>query len=312
MTERLFLGVDGGGTSTRARLTDSIGRTLGEGHDGTSNLTQGIPKAASAILAATAAAFASAGLTSADYARTFAGLGLAGANVPSLADELERHGLPFAAYALASDAVIACLGAHGGRDGAILILGTGSQGFAIVGAKEIAIGGWGFLVSDLGSGAILGRTALRAAVAAVDGLDLDCELSRALMARFGGQPAEAVTWAATASPRDYAAFAPVVLEHFGKGDPLARRLMTQATADVTTQIDRLIAIGADRIALMGGLATVYRPLLPERLARHLVSPGGDAEEGALLLARRAVEKPPTAEATGLASTPQAAAKEPMP
>ncbi|MDR3375164.1 MAG: BadF/BadG/BcrA/BcrD ATPase family protein [Ancalomicrobiaceae bacterium] len=286
MTEQLFLGVDGGGTSTRARLADSLGRRLGEGHGGTSNLTQGIAQAAAAVLAATAAAFSSAGLSAADYSRTYAGLGLAGANVPSLVAELNAHGLPFAGHAIASDAVIACLGAHGGKDGAILILGTGSQGFAIVGGEETAVGGWGFLLSDMGSGAILGRTALRAAVASVDGLDIDCPLARALMERFGCDPAEAVTWAATASPRDYASFAPIIFEHLAEGDPLARRLMGEATVDVTIQIDRLIAIGADRIALMGGLAGVYLPLLPDRLSRYLVSPSGDAEDGALLLARR--------------------------
>jgi glucosamine kinase len=214
---------------------------------------------------------------------------LAGANVPSLAAGLKAHGLPFAGFALASDAVIACLGAHRGRDGAILILGTGSQGFAIVEGKETAVGGWGFALSDGGSGAILGRAAIRAAVASIDALDLDCALSRAIMARFGDDPAAAVTWSASAAPRDYATFAPMVLEHLAHGDPLATRLMAESLDAVMRHMDRLIALGADRIALMGGLAAAHRALLPARLAAHVVEPEGDAEDGALLLARRSLQ-----------------------
>jgi glucosamine kinase len=48
---------------------------------------------------------------------------------------------------------------------------------------------------------------------------------------------------------------------------------------------RLLDLGAKRIALMGGLAGIYLPLLSPDMRRVLVEPRGDALDGALALAR---------------------------
>jgi len=285
MADLFYLGIDGGGTTCRARLADASGRALGEGVAGSANLTLGIGVARASILAAADQAYAEAGLGDDARGRTHAGFGLAGANVPSLAESVRTAAFPFAAVALASDAVIACLGAHGGGDGAILIVGTGSQGLAIVGGRATAIGGWGFAVSDEASGAIFGRSAVRAAVASVDGLAPRSALTEAVMARLGGGPDHAVEWAAGAKPRDYAAFVPLVLEHANSGDAVAADLLAQAVASAVLLLDRLLALGAGRIALMGGLAETYRAALPPRFGPVVVEPQGDAMDGALALAR---------------------------
>ena len=65
---------------------------------------------------------------------------------------------------LETDAYAAWLGAFRGSAGAILILGTGSCGFTVVDGKPTYVGGWGFEVSDEGSGAAIGREALRRAL----------------------------------------------------------------------------------------------------------------------------------------------------
>ena len=68
---------------------------------------------------------------------------------------------PFRSVVYAHDATIACIGAHGAKDGGIVIVGTGSVGFAVVGEREIRVGGYGFPISDEGSGADLGLHAIR-------------------------------------------------------------------------------------------------------------------------------------------------------
>jgi glucosamine kinase len=286
MEQALYLGIDGGGTTSRARLTDGSGHVLGEGVAGSSNLTLGTETAAAAIRAAALQAFRAAGLGEAATDRVRAGLGLAGANVPSLAAAIEAVPFGYASVAVASDAAVACLGAHGGRDGAILILGTGTQGMALVEGRATAIGGWGFLISDEGSGAILGRAAVRAAILSVDELGPRSGLTRAVMAQFHEDPSEAVIWAKTAVPRDYGRFAPLVFEHRAGNDAVAAALIDDAVASVCAMLDRLMRLGADRIALMGGLAAPYRPWLPKRFDPVLVPPQGDALDGALALARR--------------------------
>lgn len=290
MAETLFLGIDGGGTTSRARLTDVNGVTLGEGRSGSSNLNMGIEAAAEAVLAAAREALAAAGLSAGRMGDIVGGFGLAGANIPALAEGLLARPFPFASFALASDAVIACLGAHGGEDGAVLILGTGSQGLTLTGGKATTVGGWGFELSDDGSGAVLGLAALRAAIHSVDGLAPVSGLTTATLARFGGDPSAAVVWAKTATPRDYASLAPLIVEHFAQGDPVARALLDFSAGTVARMLRRLIELGAERIALMGGLALVYPPLLPPELQGYLVQPRGDAMDGALAFARRSAER----------------------
>ncbi|WP_395831117.1 BadF/BadG/BcrA/BcrD ATPase family protein [Elstera sp.] len=286
MAERLFLGVDGGGTTSRARLTDANGNRLGEGRSGSSNLNMGIALAADSILAATREALAAAGLPESRLGDIVGGFGLAGGNVTALADALRRQPFPFANIDVTSDAVVACLGAHGGNDGGILIVGTGSQGLALVNGTMKTVGGWGFELSDGGSGAQLGLAALRAALLAFDDLGPASGLTDAILARFAGGPPDAAVWGKTATPSDYGSFAPLVIEHFGKGDPVAQTLLAQSINAISAMMRRLIQFGADRIALMGGLAPIFQPLLPPEIQAILVEARGDAMDGALAFARR--------------------------
>eukprot|EP01037_Dinobryon_pediforme_P017522 gene17522-17722_t len=281
-----FLGIDGGGTSCRARLADSAGTVLGEGLSGSANLTLGIDTAAHALRAATDAALIAAGLPEQCKRNIHAGFGLAGANVPSLAAELQSVSFGFATLNLASDAVIACLGAHGGADGAILILGTGSQGLAMIDGQVHTIGGWGFSVSDEGSGAILGRAALRAALRAHEGFGPASPLTTDILAQFDHDPAKMVLWAQSATPRDYGHFAPHLFTHHHKNDAVAHALLSDSVTQITAMIERLRALGATRIALMGGLAAPCTPLLPAHVHPWLTQPQGDAMDGALQLAHQ--------------------------
>jgi glucosamine kinase len=288
MAERLFLGIDGGGTTSRARLTDANGTRLGEGRSGSSNLNMGAAPAAEAILHAAHQALGAAGLSDSRMGDIVGGFGLAGANIPALAQQLLAVPFPFSSYAVTSDAVVACLGAHDGEDGAILILGTGSQGLALIGGEIKTVGGWGFELSDDGSGAVLGRAAIRAAMLAIDGLAPASGLTEAILARFANDPSVAVVWGKTATPRDFGSFAPLIFDHFATGDPVAAQLLAVSAGSVARMLKRLIEFGAERIALMGGLAGAYPPLLPPDLGRYLVEPRGDAMDGALAFARRSL------------------------
>ena len=73
-----YLGIDGGGTSCRARIEDENGRVLGEASSGPATTRIGLEKAWRSIMEATEAAAALAGLTREDFARMQAGIGLAG------------------------------------------------------------------------------------------------------------------------------------------------------------------------------------------------------------------------------------------
>ena len=214
-----------------------------------------------------------------------AGAGLAGL-IPGH-DCLAATPHPFASLTVETDAYIACLGAHGGADGGIMVFGTGSCGCAILAGKTVTVGGWGFHLSDHGSGARVGLEALRHSLLAHDDVIAGSALSARVLARFDGSPEAAMLWAATAEPADYGRFARLVVELSEDGDELAGALMRRAGADASRLIRALRRRGAERIALVGGFSAPLRPWLADDVLATLVEPLGDALDGALVLARRA-------------------------
>lgn len=284
----LFAGVDGGGTGCRARIEDAAGRVLGTGIAGPAALRLGVDSAVAEVEKACRAALADAGLGADALATMHVAAGLAGVGRKGLMEQLAARPHSFRSIVYAHDATIACLGAHGAREGGIVIVGTGSIGFAVVGGREIRVGGYGFPISDEGSGADLGLHAIRVALRAYDQRAVGTRLTRDVMMRFRNDPYEAVAWMDRATATDYATFAPLVMRHADAGDSVARRIVRDAAEQIDDLVRRLCDCGAPRVALLGGLASPMQPWLAPDVQRRLVPVEGDAVDGALHLARRTV------------------------
>ena len=286
----LFAGVDGGGTGCRARIEDGNGCLLGSGIAGPATLRLGVDRALVEVEKACRVALDEAGLDGKALVSVHAAVGLAGVGRKGALEQLVLRPHPFRSVVYAHDATIACIGAHCARDGGIVIVGTGSVGFAVVGGREVSVGGYGFPISDEGSGADLGLHAIRQALLAYDERIVGTSLTRELMMRFHNDPFEAVAWMDRATATDYATFAPLVMRHADAGDPVARRIVREAAEHIDELVRRLSESGASRIALLGGLASSIQPWLAPDVQRRLVPIEGDAVDGALHLARRAVMK----------------------
>jgi glucosamine kinase len=282
----LFIGVDGGGTGCRARITDADGTTLGAGHSAPAAVRLGIERALAAVLAAAHAACGDAGLPTEALPRMHAVVGLAGIGRKAVLERLKARPHPFRSVVYVNDATIACVGAHGGRDGGIVIVGTGSVALGFSSGREIRVGGYGFPVSDEGSGADLGLRAIRCSLLSCDGRIAPTNLTRAVMERFANDPFEVVAWADSATATDYAHFAPLVMDHAENGDSVAREIVTNAAGEIDSLARRLAERGVSQIALVGGVAPRIAPWLAEDVRRMLVPGEGDAVDGALILARR--------------------------
>ena len=286
----LFVGVDGGGTGCRARIEDAQGCLLGTGIAGPAALRIGVDRALAEVEKACRVALEEAGLGSNTLSSVHAAVGLAGVGRKGVLEQLVLRPHPFRSVVYAHDATIACIGAHGARDGGIVIVGTGSVGFAVVGGREVRVGGYGFPISDEGSGADLGLHSIRLALRAYDKRAVETSLTRDVMMRFHNDPFEAVAWMDHATATDYAIFAPLVMRHADAGDPVARRIIRDAAEQIDELVRRLSDCGASRVALLGGLASSMQPWLAPDVQRRLVPVEGDAVDGALHLARRAVMK----------------------
>jgi len=289
--DRFVIGVDGGGTGCRARIADGEGRVLGTGVGGPAAVRFGIDRSMAAVEQACQAALAEARLPGEALGTMDAAIGLAGLNRKGVAEQLTARSHPFRSVRFVDDALIACIGAHAGRDGGIVIIGTGSAGIAVVEGRVIKAGGYGFPISDEGSGADLGLQAIRMALRTHDGRTPATDFTREMMARFGNDPFEAVAWMDRATATDYATFAPLVMRCANDGDPVARGIVRQAADQIGEIVHRLVEAGAPRISLVGGLAPHLEPWLAADAQRLLSPSQGDALDGALKLARRAAATP---------------------
>jgi glucosamine kinase len=290
MSKHFFIGVDGGATSCRARIRDIDGNVLGEGTGGPANIHSNLPLATESIREATAAALRSAGMAEPSLQGAHAGLGLAGAGLKNACDRLLSEPIPFGSIVLETDAYVAWLGAHQGGDGGIAILGTGSCGLAVVNGRRTAVAGWGPEVSDEAGGQRMGREALRRTLWAYDGRAEETELATALLGRFDWDPAKIVSFASRASAADYARLAPLILHYASADDPLAVTLVKEAAAAAAVIIERLLAVGAPAVSLIGGLAEPLMSWLPPSLSGFITAPKSDPVDGAILMARRAFFK----------------------
>lgn len=280
-----FIGVDAGGSHGRARLVDSTGSVIGTGEAGSANARIGLEALRAILLDVAGQAVRAAGLDPTEAASVRAGFGVAGMSRPGLREALSAMPMPFATAAWDTDAAAALLGAHGGADGAILILGTGSIALARVGGREFRIGGYGFPTSDEGSGAALGFSAMRHALRGLlDGRTRATPLSAAVTGRFDHDSIRAVAWMDAATPRDYAAFAPLVMDHAEADDAIARSIVEEAALHVELFVETTFERGAERCAILGSLSARMRPWLRQRTTARLSEPEGDALDGALRLA----------------------------
>jgi len=287
--DTFLLGVDGGGTRCRARLCAASGPRLADAVTGPANIRLGFKPAMIAVMSAVEQCLDQAGLPKNDLDRVTACLALAGASEPTQLAVAQRHKYPFAHTVLVTDAQAACVGAHRGGDGGVIIVGTGSIGWGELNGRQHRVGGWGLPISDEGSGAWIGCEALRQVLWAHDGRVPWTGLLDDLFIHFRRDPHAIVRWTTRASPRDYGSFAPLVVSHASRQDAVAIELMQRAAGHIDALAARLISADVRPLALVGGLADAMAQWVSSDTRRHLIQPAGDALDGAIALARMAVE-----------------------
>jgi N-acetylglucosamine kinase-like BadF-type ATPase len=299
----ILLGIDGGGSKTRALVADRELRLLGVGAAGSSNMqVVGLAAATAAIAAAAAEALAAAGRAGAHPAA--ACLALAGAGRPAERAQLlawaEAHwrGRPVAVVTDVEPVLAA--GTPAGW-GVALIAGTGSVclGRAPDG-RLVKVGGWGYLLGDEGSGYDLALRALRLATRTADGRADAHALLAATLAHLGLDAPDALVrriYGGNTAPAAIAALARPAVALAEAGDPHAQALLAEGArqlALMAATAARRLGLEAAPLALAGGLLGAS-PALRELVAGQLgaawtpVTYVEEPASGTLLLARRLLE-----------------------
>ncbi|MCP2251938.1 BadF-type ATPase [Prauserella aidingensis] len=231
------VGVDAGGTSTRACAVDADMRVLGTGRAGGANPNSHPPeKAASAVAEAVAAA--TVDLDRADLGACVVGMaGSSKLTDPDVAALFQRTWLDAGFDVtpdVVSDAETAFASATDAPDGTVLVAGTGSIAGRIRDRRMVSIsGGYGWLLGDEGSGFWIGREAVRATLDALTRREPLGELTSAVLAEAGVDPAEPrafhllITIVNGEAPVRLARFAPLVSAAV-ESDPVAARIADDA------------------------------------------------------------------------------------
>ncbi len=280
------IGIDGGGTSTRARVVHRSGVVVGEGKAGASGLTQGIAQAWRHIKEAISQATGGrlqAGWPEPVPANCALGLGLAGANNVAWHAECLAADPGYATLKLESDAVTALLGAHGGHAGALVIVGTGAVGLALLpDGQRRTSGGWGFPSGDEGSGADMGLQAVNLTQRALDGRALPGPLTLAVLQATGGTPEALLAWCGAAGQGEYASLTPLIFSHEAS-DPDAARLLERALHQLEALARAVDPTHTLPLVVAGSVGQRLAPRLCALVGACVVPPHGDAMDGALTL-----------------------------
>ncbi|HJS99837.1 MAG TPA: BadF/BadG/BcrA/BcrD ATPase family protein [Terriglobales bacterium] len=295
-----FLGIDGGGSKTTCLLADEERVLVSASGPGSNPIRVGEERSRQALHQVVREVCAAAKIQPSQIVRTC--VGMAGAARPQIEKQVRGvlTSLVGGEIAVAGDMIIALEAAFQGGPGLIVVAGTGSIAYGRNERGETArAGGWGFAISDEGSGHWIGRAAVAGAMRAHD-LGETCVLISSIMNIWHVGSREDVVRAANAiPPPDFAELLPQVLAAAAAGDSRANEIFTQAATELA-QLARIVAERlwraqqVFRVALAGGVFqnsplvrqvfnNSVRSLHPEaEIYAKIVEPA----QGALWLARK--------------------------
>ena len=230
-----ILGIDGGGTRTRAAIVAGE-RVLAHGECGSiKRLRVGAEAAEENLRALLKDLYAQAGVTGVRAAS----VGVASASMPGTAEWIASVFKDFGVERseVLGDEIIAIDGAFRGGPGILQIAGTGSNtiGRAPDGSRETA-GGWSSRLGDEGSGYWIGLHGVRRALSAYDREEPTQILKR--VSEIWGTPSldDLVNLGDSTPGPDFAALAPAMNELAEAGDPVALGVLRQAAADLVESV----------------------------------------------------------------------------
>ena len=261
----LILGLDGGGTQTRAAVATASGEIISRGGAGACNLAAVQPaEALQAALAAADLALKEVGQGRADITALCAGV--AGVSYTERREQFEaglQAAFPRARVAVEPDYVVALAGATGGKPGVIVIAGTGSVAYGENASGERhRTGAYGYLIDDGGSGYGVGRTALAAVLRAADGTGEPTRLSARILDALGlSAPADLIpaVYGGKLSRVEIAGLSRTVAQAAQEEDTVASALLMRAggvLAHLAHGVTQRLFAGADTpfpVVPIGGL-----------------------------------------------------------
>lgn len=280
-SDDVLVGLDVGGTSTKALVMDGTGRLLGHAVAPGGNHRSSTADVSLYLREALRTALGP--VPGAAVRGVAAGIAGAAAALDEVTDRVTGALAALGVSApldVRTDLDIAFLAAAPGGDGVLLLSGTGAVAGRYQDGRLVQrCDGLGWRLGDEGSGWWIGSTAVRAAVAALDGRGprtlLETELATALQvpATTGDPRQDWVRGTAGLEAPDLARLVPVVVRCAADGDAVATEVLAGAADRLTTTLSA-VATGSTvhDVVLAGGVLTAAGPVR-DQVSRRLHQDG---------------------------------------
>ncbi|HET9698933.1 MAG TPA: BadF/BadG/BcrA/BcrD ATPase family protein [Terriglobales bacterium] len=231
----LYLGIDGGGTKTTCAVGDDMSVLAVASGPGSNVIRLGEAQARAGLHAAISKACCDAGVSPLRVQSVCVGAaGATSADINATVKNWVRQVLPNAEVTVVGDMVIAMEATLHGHPGVIVISGTGSICYGRNERAQTArAGGWGFQVSDEGSGQWIGRTAVSDSLRAMDSARETILMARILQQWQLSSPEELVKHANSSPAPNFAELFPAVQQAADVRDPLAGEVLARAGAELS-------------------------------------------------------------------------------
>jgi len=285
-----IIGVDGGGTKCEAGLFNPAGQLVATAFSGPANVfanfegaMQSIERACKQLLYAWnsqehQSLINSSTKTMLRPSDCFLSLGCAGGGIDLAKKNFQRWRHEYAGAILHTDVHVSCLAANNNKPCALFVIGTGSCLAVYQNNKVKQLGGHGFLLGDIASGAWLGKKALSWYLQALETPNTDSELQTTLASVLGNNVSKIIEQYGQAESGAFGALAPTILEA-KEASPNVRSWLFEGAQYACELIVKHTQKGMP-IFVVGGLASVYKPLIEELISATIQVPNNNAVYGA--------------------------------
>ena len=301
---KIIAGLDGGGTKTRILIESLDGSFSEEKGFGAFNLNGIGVEAFQNLLEDITAYLDSKGECIALC------IGASGISNKKATSMIKEHfsSSPIKNWKLVGDHIIALHGALNGKEGIIVVCGTGSVTVGRNAKGEYArSGGWGHLIGDEGSGYGLGRDAFFAITKDIDGYGKKTMLTSLVAEKLNLRSKDdIISYVYSGDKSAVAALSPIVEEAYLAGDSIAAAIIKKNACCIVDNIECVVGklqLTFGRVALHGGVVnneTCMRREIISLMKKRLpyfscIHPEKDSLHGALMMAQEMVSDEATSD-----------------
>lgn len=238
MSERYYIGIDGGGSHCKGVLISESGRLAGSAAAGPCSKIGTPFEVSCANLKHVICELVSLCGDGHDICGLYAGVSGCGAveNARPFVAFLHKEFPEFPFAKIGSDVLNPLYATIGDADGIIAICGTGSGAYARIQGEMYRVDLDGYILGDEAGGFSIGRNVLNSALKMQDGRLKKTLLYDLCVKRLGGGVRENIIHICDGGKQYIASFAPLAFESMQAGDMIAKSILDRAVESVTDDI----------------------------------------------------------------------------